>query len=75
MKLTRRLRQLVQMLPPKQQTLDFGHHTPWPQLSATDRDACRDAIAALLHQVVAVTPANNELPCKENDEHEHQRQD
>ncbi len=56
------LKQLVQKLPPKQQMLDFGNSNLWQQLSATDRRACRDAIAALLSQVTLAT--------QENDAHE-----
>jgi hypothetical protein len=49
------LRQLAQTLPPKQQTLDFIHSNLWRQLPAADRRACRDAIAALLSQLVFAT--------------------
>lgn len=70
MKQTRRLRQLVRTLPPKQQTLDFGQRSPWLQLPTTTQEACRDAVAALLYHVTTITLANNQLSRQETDEHE-----
>ena len=45
------IRQLLAILPAKQQTLDFGDASLWQQLSEGDRQACCDAIATLLCQV------------------------
>jgi hypothetical protein len=56
------LKQLVQTLPPRQQTLDFAGSNLWEQLPTADHQACRAAIAALLCQVTLAT--------QENDEHE-----
>jgi hypothetical protein len=66
----RQLKQLMQTLPPKQQTLDFGSQNLWQQLPAEDRRACRDAIAAFLYQVAVSTPENPEHSFKENKEDE-----
>ena len=54
------LTRLAQMLPPKQQTLDFGDAGPWQQLPATDRQACRDALAALIYQVATASLTDEE---------------
>jgi len=59
------LKQLVQALPPKQQTLDIVHSNLWRQLPAADRRACRDVITALLSQLVRATQEN----------HPHERED
>jgi hypothetical protein len=64
---TKQLKQLVQTLPPKQQTLDFANSNLWRQWSAADRQACRDAIAALLYQV---TLATQDDETQENNKHE-----
>jgi hypothetical protein len=45
------LKQLARTLPPQQQTLDFADANLWRQLPTADRQACRDAITALLFQV------------------------
>lgn len=59
MKHATQLEQLVQMLPRRQQTLDFGSTCLWQQLPTADRQACRDAIAALLVHVIVSTSADN----------------
>jgi hypothetical protein len=65
-----RLQHLLQKPPAKQRTLDLGNTSPWTQLSAADRQACRDAIAALLFQVATATSFHDEHRLQENDEHE-----
>jgi hypothetical protein len=50
--LANQLHQLLQTLTPRQRTLDFADPCRWEQLPAADRRACRDAIAALLQQVI-----------------------
>jgi len=60
----------IQVLAPKQQTLNFGGASLWQQLTSTDRRACRDAIAALLCQVVDATYTKQLQLHKEHDEHE-----
>jgi hypothetical protein len=50
--LENQLHQLLQTLTPRQQTLDFADPCRWDQLPTADRQACRDAIAALLQQVI-----------------------
>lgn len=55
-----RLKQFTQMLSPKQEMLEFAHSNLWPQLPAADRQACRDAIAALLVQVSLAIQENDE---------------
>jgi hypothetical protein len=64
------LRHLARTLAPKQQTLDFANAELWQQLPAVHREACREALAALLYQVATTTPANEIHPHKENDSHE-----
>jgi hypothetical protein len=58
----RQLQRLSRTLAPKQQTLDFAHVKLWQQLPVVHREACRDAIAALLYQVAAAAPANEMHP-------------
>lgn len=53
------LQQLVQTLPPTQQTLDFANSNLWWQLPDTERRACRDAVAALLRHVTLATQENH----------------
>jgi hypothetical protein len=68
------LKQLIRTLPPKQQSLDFGNVGPWTQLSAADRQACRDAIAALLFRVASAAPLHDEQsPNKASRRTEHER--
>jgi hypothetical protein len=62
MKLESRLKHLAKMLPPRQQTLDFGNSKLWQQLLKADQRECREAIAKLVCQVL--------LAAQENDEHE-----
>jgi hypothetical protein len=73
MKLGQQLKELIGTLPRKQRTLDFGDISPWTELPTADRQACRDALAVLLFQVVT-TPLHDERRLedkdKENDEHE-----
>jgi len=66
----RQLKQLMQTLPPKQQTFDFGSQSLWQQIPAEDQRACRDAIAAFLYQVAVSTLENPEHSCQENNEDE-----
>lgn len=66
----RQLQHLASALAPKQQTLDFANVKLWQQLPVVHRQACRDAIAALLYQVATATPANEEHAQTENDSHE-----
>lgn len=65
-----RLQHVLEKLPPKQRTLDLGNTRPWTQFPAADRQACRDAIAALLFQVATATSVDDEHGLQENDEHE-----
>lgn len=60
MKLESRRKHLAKMLPPKQQTLDFGNPQLWQQLLQTDQLACREAIAKLLCQVCPATQKDDE---------------
>lgn len=69
MNLSSRLQKVLQKLPPKQQALDFGDADPWKQLPAADRQACRDAIAALVAQVATTSDQDNH-PLKKVEEHE-----
>jgi hypothetical protein len=55
-------KQLVAMLPPKQQTLDFAKSQLWEQLPESDRRSCRDALAHLLCQAIQ--------PTQDTDDHE-----
>lgn len=52
MNLEFRLKQLADKLAPRQQMLDFMRRDRWQQLPYADQQACRQAIANLLHQVV-----------------------
>ena len=70
MKNPRPFTHLDQMLPPKQQTLDFGNAGPWQQLSAMDRQACRDALAAMIYQVATASLTDKETFTQEKHEHE-----
>lgn len=53
---------LATILAPKQQSLDFVRSKLWEQLPRSDQQACREAIARLLCQILPST--------QENDEHE-----
>ncbi len=64
------LTHLVQVLPPKQQTLDFEKAGLWQQLSAMDRRACREAVAAMICQVATASLADKEPSQPGNHEHE-----
>ena len=55
-----RLRQLAERLPPRQQTLDFARSERWHQLPHSDQQACRQAMAKLLYQVVAQAKENED---------------
>lgn len=70
MKHARPRKQLVQTLPPRQQTLDFGDGRLWEQLPAADRQACRDSLAALLRHVTVATRSNEEPTHQEKNDHE-----
>ena len=59
--LENQLQQVLQTLTPRQQTLAFADSRQWKQLPAAARRACRDAIAALLYQVITT---------QEDDDHE-----
>jgi hypothetical protein len=48
----------------------LGNTSPWTQLPAADRQACGEAIAALLFQVAAATSFQDEHRPEENEEHE-----
>ena len=62
--------EIIQKLPPKQQTLDFGSIRPWMQLPTADQQTCRDAITALLFQVAKAMRLENDHYFKENDEYD-----
>jgi hypothetical protein len=57
----KRLDRLLKALTPRQRTIDFGASRLWEHLPVADRRACRDAIAALLYQVITT---------QENEDHE-----
>ena len=38
---------------PRQQKLDFEQSERWRQLPVSDQEACRQALAKLLHQVIS----------------------
>lgn len=61
---------LLKMLPAKQQTLDFGATSIWPQLSAAHRNACQAAVADLIHQVADATQDDTQHTKGTNDEDE-----
>ena len=63
------IQQLLQTLPPRQQTLDFADASRglWQQWSCADHKACISAIAALLAQVTLATQ-NEESKNKETRE-------
>ena len=67
------LGQLIRMLPPTQRTLDFDDANPWQSLPESDRQACREAIAALLTSIASDTHeherSNKHCSAQEN-EHE-----
>jgi hypothetical protein len=67
MKHATQLEQLVQMLPPRQQTLDFGSTCLWQLLPTADRQTCRDAIAALLVHTIVSTSAENSATHKDEE--------
>lgn len=48
-------RQLIRTLPPTQQTLDFDDVNPWQSLPDADRQACCEAIAAMLTHIATTT--------------------
>ncbi len=52
MKLETKIKELVAQLPARQQTLDFDHERLWQGLTSDGQEACRNAIAHLLIQVV-----------------------
>jgi len=45
---------------PRQGELDLAGADRWQRFSAADRDACRQALAQLLYQVITNQPKNNE---------------
>ena len=55
MKRDNELNQLIRTLPPTQRTLDFDDANPWQSLPESDRQACRESIAALLTYIASVT--------------------
>lgn len=62
---------LTEMLPVKQQTLDFGTPTLWQQLSPTEQQRCQSAIADLIHQVAKTQSASsNRSTSKADKDHE-----
>jgi len=73
MKHDNELDQLIRTLPPTQQTLDFDDVNPWQSLPESDRQACREAIAALLTYIATVTHKHcrtNEHRSTQENEHE-----
>ena len=55
MKHDNELDQLIRTLPPTQRTLDFDDVNPWQSLPESDRQACREVIAALLTHIAVET--------------------
>lgn len=53
-------KQLMKMLPAKQQTLDFGLPSIWQKLSASQRRECQAAIADLIYQVAQAKQKQSE---------------
>lgn len=53
-------KQLAAKLRPKQQTLEFANSRLWEQLPKSDQQACRDALARLLCQVIQSNQDTNE---------------
>ncbi len=60
MKRDNELNLLIRTLPPTQRTLDFDDANPWQSLPESDRQACREAIAALLTSIACVTHKHDE---------------
>lgn len=71
MQLETKLRRLAAQLPVRQQTLDFLGVGIWNELPHSDQQACRQAIANLLLQVLQ-DDSNSESydHSEEEDEHE-----
>jgi hypothetical protein len=63
-------KQLMKMLPAKQQTLDFGVPSIWQKLSAPQRRACQAAIADLIYQVAQAKQKDTEHINEGNDNDE-----
>jgi hypothetical protein len=60
---------LLTTLSAKQQTFDFGEIRLWSQLPEHVRQACCEAIAAIIYQVTTET-VNNHQPSQENNSNE-----
>ena len=60
---------LVQMLPPKQQTLEFGETTVWQQLALDQRRDCQAMIAELIHQVAKSQQQNHRHASRKDNQH------
>lgn len=55
-----KLKHLADRLVPRQKALEFTQPDYWRHLPRADQQACRQAIAELLSQVITQTPENED---------------
>ena len=71
MQLETKLEGLAARLPARQRTLEFLGDNTWQELSRDDQQACRQAVANVLLQVLRDEPHNEtNSNTQEEDEHE-----